>query len=49
MAADDSPGLKSLEALIGGSLPENLSKLSSTYDRWLLSETDEIFRGCCRR
>lgn len=30
MAADDSPGLKSLEALIGGSLPENLSKLSST-------------------
>ncbi|XP_009119401.1 protein RRP6-like 2 isoform X3 [Brassica rapa] len=30
MAADDYPGLKSLEALIGGSLPENLSKLSST-------------------
>lgn len=30
MARDDSPGLKSLEALIGGCLPENLSKLAST-------------------
>lgn len=40
MAADDSPGLKSLEALIGGSLPENLLELSSTS---LAANNDESF------
>lgn len=52
MADDDSPGLKSLEALIGGSLPENLSELSSTSlaipannDFYFLYNSDEFKRG----
>ncbi|KAF8112094.1 hypothetical protein N665_0067s0015 [Sinapis alba] len=52
MADDDSPGLKSLEALIGGSLPENLSELSSTSlaipannDFHFLYNSDEFKRG----